>query len=373
VTKAVLRDGAPPLEIVPSIRELIVFQLWGIGDMIWSTPALAILRKRFGGVPLTVIANSNAEAQVIRGSHLCDEVKTVGRRWKRLGALLPLVLQWRFRERKAAVLMPGMSFRLAQGLRYLGGFDHVIGGTFSDRPSGYTHWTRLSPDTHYLSMNLAIVRQVCGDAGEAPMYFHIDAESEERAARWWKEQGLTDQVAVGIHPGAGAIDGIDKRFPLEKALFTIRRLQDRMPDLQIVIYLGPDERDLVSSFRGLGPRVRLMTDMPLRPTAAIIKRTRVHVGGDSGLGHIASAVGVPVVSVFGPTMPERFRPLGERCTVHKADAGSAPSCMPCYDSPTYGHCPISQRCLHVINYDRVVDSIVAAICDLSVDDTKVVG
>src|SRR5438874_1570488 len=129
MTEAVRANAASPQTIAVPIRNLFVFQLWGIGDMIWTTPALGVLRKRYVGVPLTIVANSNAEAQVVRGSHLCDDVVTVGRSWKRLAALLRLAFQCRCRSGLAAVLMPGMSARLAQGLRYFGGFKLVVGGT----------------------------------------------------------------------------------------------------------------------------------------------------------------------------------------------------------------------------------------------------
>lgn len=360
MTEAGLQNTRTDGAIAAPVREVFVFQLWGIGDMIWTTPALAVLRKRLSGIPLTVVAHSNAEAQVIRGSHLCDEVVTVGRSWKRLLALFGLAVRSRFRHAKLALLAPGMSARLAQGLRRIGRFDYVVGGTFSPRPPGYTHWTHLTPDAHYVELNLAVLRQLYPDAAEEPIYFHIDATAEEHAARWWKENGLTGRAVVGIHPGAGGIEGADKRFPLEKVSYTVHRLHNRCRDLQVLIYLGPDERDLENSFVGLGPHVRVVSNMPLRATAAVIRRTRVHVGGDTGLGHLGAAVGVPVLSLFGPTVPERLRPWGERCAILKADRDVAPDCMPCYETPLYGRCPIGQRCMNVIDYDRVVDSIEAA-------------
>ena len=78
--------------------------------------------------------------------------------------------------------------------------------------------------------------------------------------------------------------------------------------------------------------------------AAILERARAHLGNDSGPGHLAAAVGTPVIAVFGPTDPTRgFRPLGRH--VLTVDVGATLDCRPC---SVHGsrHCPQGHhRCM----------------------------
>ncbi len=78
--------------------------------------------------------------------------------------------------------------------------------------------------------------------------------------------------------------------------------------------------------------------------AAILERARIQLGNDSGPGHLAAAVGTPVVAVFGPTDPARgFRPLGPR--VLTVDVGNSLDCRPC---SVHGsrRCPLGHhRCM----------------------------
>jgi ADP-heptose:LPS heptosyltransferase len=145
----------------------------------------------------------------------------------------------------------------------------------------------------------------------------------------WTTQALTllpsGPVYVGIAPGAG---GAAKRWPLERFIM-LARLQiehGRVP----VVLLGPAEADLVAELRAALPHARFPLqqdgDAEQSPllTMALAQRLTAAVANDSGTGHLIAAAGCAMVSLFGPTRPQKFAPAARRLTVIDArDHGEA--------------------------------------------------
>jgi len=72
------------------------------------------------------------------------------------------------------------------------------------------------------------------------------------------------------------------------------------------------------------------------------------VTNDSGLMHVAAALGVPVVAIFGSTDPARTGPLGENCRVVRKPL----PCAPCLKT----HCPEKRECMEKITVDEVYEA-----------------
>jgi heptosyltransferase-2 len=86
---------------------------------------------------------------------------------------------------------------------------------------------------------------------------------------------------------------------------------------------------------------------------ALLGELAVLVSPDSGPAHVAAAVGVPTVTLFGPTHPGLSAPLG----LHAATMWHPPVCAPCFQP----RCPIDHRCLRAIQVDEVVVAVRAAL------------
>jgi ADP-heptose:LPS heptosyltransferase len=127
---------------------------------------------------------------------------------------------------------------------------------------------------------------------------------------------------VGFAPGAG---GKHKCWPLDRYIGLAARLKDAVP----VFLLGPAEAgEWAGTIRAALPDARL----PLQDTArlspmltiALGRRLAAAVANDSGTGHMLGAADIPLVSLFGPTPPEKFAPHARRARVVRAqDFGSA--------------------------------------------------
>jgi heptosyltransferase III len=127
------------------------------------------------------------------------------------------------------------------------------------------------------------------------------------------ENGVMPSTKVVImQPGSG---GAHKCWHLDNFLSVARMLQKEGTDT--VFLLGPAEMErfsesAIDEMRSIG---NLLTGIPLSDVLAVLSCARGYLGNDSGITHLAAAVGVRTVVVFGPTAPAVYRPIGPAVTI----------------------------------------------------------
>ncbi|NLV32659.1 MAG: glycosyltransferase family 9 protein [Acidobacteria bacterium] len=154
--------------------------------------------------------------------------------------------------------------------------------------------------------------------GRTAVRIHPDSASLEEGGRWLREQGWEGKRALAmLHPGAGSSG---KRWPPENFTALARRLAGRN-DLELILMEGPAEEGLARQMAEAVPGSLPCEGLPLGPLAGVLGHCRFFIGNDSGVTHLAAALGVPTVTLFGPTAPEQWAPLGESVTVLRDGAG----------------------------------------------------
>ena len=128
-------------------QKVIVFQTWGIGDMIMSTPMLSALRQRLPDARITVVAGSKASSEVVLDSAICDEVRVIS--FKEIS--LHRLFQWFYRLRgerfDAAFICTGISVRVAQLLRLFANIEIIAGDSTGKNPGAIptgVRWTETA-------------------------------------------------------------------------------------------------------------------------------------------------------------------------------------------------------------------------------------
>ncbi len=125
--------------------------------------------------------------------------------------------------------------------------------------------------------------------------------------------GIEGPVAV-LHPGGAQNPGVtmlDKRWPAGRFAELARSL--RRDGTTVLLSGGPGDLDVtrrVAAAAGLSDSAILAGKVDLETLAGIINRAAVFIGPDTGVSHIAAALGTPTIAIFGPTNPRRYRPLG---------------------------------------------------------------
>lgn len=154
----------------------------------------------------------------------------------------------------------------------------------------------------------------------------LTAEDCAFAEGYWRSHGLPAdrrQPVVAIHPGSGSAK---KNWPAARYVELANRLQ-REYQARILVVAGPaDEaarRELLAHWSGEPPLVTGSLTLP--QVASLLARCRCLVGNDSGIAHLAAALGAPTVAIFGPSDPLVWVPAGPVATVIAPQV----SCAPC--------------------------------------------
>lgn len=159
----------------------------------------------------------------------------------------------------------------------------------------------------------------------------------------------------GIHLGVcpGAEYGNAKRYPVERYAAAIELLRGRRPDLviRVSVYGSPAEREIGDELvaRIAEPAENRAGKTSLADLVAQLKTCHLVASNDTGTMHLAAALGVPVVAVFGSTEPAWTAPLGE---IHRV-VREPVDCSPCF----LKECPIDYRCMLRIAPERVADEM----------------
>jgi len=168
------------------------------------------------------------------------------------------------------------------------------------------------------------------------------------------EKFLNDRVVdpkkmlVAVHPGSGSRQ---KCWPMDRYAEIILWLKEEM-DTQILLISGPADTGIVEALRvKVRDKFILVDHLPVPILAAIIKRCKLFVGNDSGITHLAAAVGTPTISIFAPTDPSMWGPRGEQVKILYKKS----PCSPC-PSDTRRNC-FSQTCLENVTVENVISQI----------------
>ena len=126
------------------------------------------------------------------------------------------------------------------------------------------------------------------------------------------------ELRVAFHPGAGKIPN---QWPAERFAAVANQLVDEF-GADVFITKGPmDQQPVEEMMRNLKVQHTLVDCRPVREVAAILSQMQLVISNDTGIMHVAAAVGVPVLSLFGPTDPHQWAPVGGRHRFLQASDG----------------------------------------------------
>ena len=356
-------------------QRLLVIRPDHLGDLLFTTPALHLLRSQFPQAHITALIGPWGEA-VLAGNPDVDEILTLPfpgfTREPKGRALAPYALLQEEAQRLAAG-----RFDLALILR----FDHWWGAWLAaaagiPRRIGYDidevrpFLTQAEPylrGRHEVVQNLGLVMAAAGVDGKNfaigdqqaddgwALRFGVSAEDAAAA-----EQLLTPLAGgrrlVAIHPGSGAAV---KRWRTEAWAELARRLSVDQ-GVQVVFTGSAGEAELIDpildAMRSGGslpaPAVSLAGQTGLGTLAAVYRRCSLVIGPDSGPLHLAVAVGTPTVHLYGPVDRRTFGPWGSPQRHRVVTSNWA--CIPCNRLDWPGNSLNEHGCVHDIALEQVL-------------------
>lgn len=333
-----------PGRLPPAARILLV-RVDGIGDLIMTSPVFPALRRAYPAARIDLLCSDAAKpvAEMMREAGWFDELIVM-----RLGA--------RDRAEFAAAAQAVRAGRYDAAIDLRGDFRNVlilwearVPLTVGQATSGADYLLDLAVhpprNTHQARVAAEQVKLIGVDVDRFEPLLPVP-ESDAAAARaWMAGRGLTpDRPIVAIHLTAWLEV---KVWPVERFAEVARRLIDQH-GAQVVAIGGKNDREVGERFAELvgRPVVLAAGELNLRHTAALLAACAAMIGNDSGPAHVASAVGTPVVDLFGPAPVDVYRPLSPTTTVLKSPRACEPGCGGTCARPR-------ERCLLDITADQV--------------------
>lgn len=314
-------NGGPP-------ERLLIVRLSAMGDVIHTLPAAQALREAFPGAMIGwLIEERWAELLCAPGTPrrgprspqrpLVDWVHTVNLvGWRKSLFSIPtferVARVWndvRAVHYDLAIDLQG-AIRSAVLARWSGA--RVVHGAADPRESPasllYTRMT-VARGVHVIEQNLSLAEAVIQHRLESPSVELPHDGAAERRIRKRLAEAAIGEFAI-LNPGAG---WGAKRWPVERYARVAQGLAAR--GVQSIVNYGPGEEGLASEAEAASEGSAKAFPCSITELIALTRRARLFIGGDTGPLHLAAAMQIPVVAIFGPTNPARNGPYGTTSVV----------------------------------------------------------
>lgn len=330
-----------------TIKDILVIKLRYVGDVLLATPCLQAIKENLPHAKVTVVVNKGTEA--ILQNHPCvDDLVAVDRRSFVQGCRAIM----RLRKRRYDLVLDLTDGDRSAIMTWLVYARHRVGYNAEHRWRGrcYDRIVHGDPDAmHTVDYYLRAVKEIGLDLGpHAPTLFY-SPDDEKYADELLVDHGIDrEQELVMIHPGSrwAAKSWLAERFAAVADTIQVSR------STRVVFAGSEQERVRVKNIQAqmLTTSVSIVGQTTVLQLAAVMKRCVLFLGNDNGPMHMAAAVGLPVVALFGPTDPKVWGPWGEGHRVFFKDL----DCRACF----VPGCQLgSQSCMAKISVDEVMEAV----------------
>jgi len=344
------------------VKLLIRATNW-VGDAIMALPALQAVRARFPDAQISVLALPYV-ADIFRGQGIADELISFNRGGEHAGVRgrEKLAAELKVRKFETALLLQN-AFDAAW-IAWRAGIPERIGYGRDGRGLLLTKAIRVPRPgeipAHEKYYYLELLRRA-GWIDSLPEVREISLKVSDEQARAAEEKLRNFGSRAGrtrIAVGAGASYGSAKCWPPERFAKALNQLRKER-DADVILFGTPAEGAVSAAIQdGLEAKaIDLTGKTQIAELPALLSRCTAFLGNDSGAMHVAAAVGLPVVAVFGPTDPFGTAPVTPRYTIVQ----EKPYCSPCF----LRRCPTDHRCMTAIAPERVSAGVLRALGEVS--------
>jgi heptosyltransferase-1 len=336
------------------MKRIAILRRTAFGDIIHTLPAIAAIKKRYPDVQITWITEKGY-GKFLQSVPLVDSIIEIGFRSMTrshgikgyLGNLRDLT------SHRFDVLLDFQGTLKSWLLLKLAKAERKIGFHHSDTreplvTSFYTEELEpINEAIHVVEKNLRLLRSIGIATTEiAWPQFEIDSNSDKQINDWQSQNELENFLLINPFTTWKT-----KNWPLANVSDFCLQAQQEL-GLQPVILWGPGEKEAaeeIASSSGGKAVIAPRTDFV--QLIALLRKSSLYIGGDTGPSHLAAALGVPVVALFGPTDPKRNGPVDNRDQVVKP--------LLCKEKCSRNKCPLdesSPKCMAQITTELVVEA-----------------
>ena len=337
-----------PRDKIPENPKILVIKLRSIGDVIYNTAVYTPLKNSFPGSHLSVLVEP-ASYDIVRHHPDVDEVLC----FEKKSFFYQVNFYFKLFSRQYDVVIDMHEGTRGAIMCFFTRAPFRVGHKFAKRSFLYNvklEFGDLQP-RYPIDYQVALIKKMGVKFDHIAPAIHISEAARKNASRLLQENGIPDQDSFCIlHPGTRVFD----RWAPEK----FAELADRVFDLynlKVLLTCGPGQEDLVGQIIPMikkAPHAFIATR--LQELGAITQRTRFVVCHNGGYMHIVSALGIPVVGMFGWANPNVWKPIGEKAEVVYKNL----ECSPCSSKTIKRECLGGDpECKRLITVEDVLSAI----------------
>jgi len=343
---------------VTQTPRILIIRTDRIGDVVLSTPVIRNLRRAYPQGYLGMMVRPE-HRELVEGNPDLNAVVLYDKDGEEKGWLGTLRFARKLREHRfdTAVILHSTNRVILvswlAGIRRRAGYARRMGWLLTHK----IPYIKKEGNRHELEYNLELLRLIGPSTSsgqvlvDRTLFVPTTPAQEEKAAAFLRSHGLEGSAPLAVlHPGASCPS---KRWPARHFAAVGDELARR--GMKVVVLTGPgEEAHGQAVMAGMKQRpAAVLGTMSLGETACLLKRARCLVSNDSGPVHLGTAVGTPVVSIFGRwgggLSPARWGPTGPRSVALHHDIG----CRPCLAHD----CTIGFACLETVTEEEVLAAV----------------
>ncbi len=320
--KSMLANKATEIsgDICKQYQRILVVRTDRLGDVLLSTPVVKALRQKFPQTYISMMVSPYTK-DVLDGNLALDEVITFDKDVKNSqswwGAFKFAMVLRKKKFDLVIVLHPTIRMHLLTflaGIPKRLGYDRKFGFLLTDRISH----TKQYGQKHESEYALDLVRYLGIEPFDKTLLMPIKQESEEWVKTLFRQAQIKDSdKLLVIHPTASCLSRI---WPAERFAEVADKLVGQYGFKVIIVSGSKDAQKAGEVVKNMRTKaLDLSGKISISQLASLLKRCQLFISTDSGPMHIASALGIPVITIFGRSQaglsPQRWGPLGEKSRV----------------------------------------------------------
>jgi len=281
------------------VKSILVVSSTAIGDTLLSTPAIRAIRERYPDTKIVAHFNIKNMELFENNPHIDGIIPYYGG-YKRF---FKTVREFRRNRFDVALILHGNEPQ-ATPMAYLSGADFIVKlpntSKYGFLLSNTTSHLQLptSEFVHGIEQRLKVAALIGCSNKDKRMVLPVDRDDEDAVSGFLKSEGIKDDdMLIGFQVGASTVS---RMWFAERFVELGKRLITAYPTTKIVITGSSGEKKYCEQIdREIGGRVIVSAGkLPLRQISALVKRFKVLVTGDTGIMHVAIAVGTSVVALY---------------------------------------------------------------------------
>lgn len=307
------------------VKKILMITLSNIGDVVLTLPVLGVLKKEFPSADITVIVGPNAK-EIFEAEPSVSEIVIYDKHMPILKKL-QFGLKMRSRGFDLVVDLRNSLFPLLVGARYHSSFLR-----------------KADTHIHRKEKHLKVLSGLGMPTDNAPFSISFNRDDKLQVNSVLNELGiLPDDDMVAIAPGA--------KSHIKRWMTTgFVRLSDRLnkeAGFKVILIGDENDRSINDEIEGVGLKevYNLTGRTNIRELAYLLSLCRLLISNDSAPLHIAGAIGLPTVAIFGPTDHNKYGPLSANSLVIRKGL----SCSPCESAA----CRFDLECMEEVSADEV--------------------